>query len=417
MLASLLLTASLAPTQDGLDRKETERLVGAYLALDQTEPDQVEVGRGLLRDLASAPYPSKRDMRRWEKLFAEALEARLEAAPLGKEEGEYFEEARGRRGRYHLAGETRRPKALFVGLHGGGEGSGDADTSLGAYRGACASRGWLGLFPEVLEKTERGWTDSGTEEWVLSLVDRALWQFDIDPSRVYIGGHSMGGYGTWAIGAHHPDRFAAGVASAGAPSPVYQGGRVVSIQKGIIPNLRSLPLLVFQSTDDPKVPPDANQAAVREIEKARSRYGGYADFTYWEVGDRGHGFPKGGTEALLGRIEGFERDPLPSKVVWQPDLSWKRQFYWLSWDKPKPGALVIAQRTGNTIELDLRRTDGEGLRVLLSGDLVALDEPVVVRVNGSKVFDGMVEPSFATLVETRAHGDAGRAFVAAVRVR
>jgi len=391
--------------------------VRAYLALDPSDPERFDEGRGLLEGLAAAPYPTKRELRRWEDLFEEALAERLGARPLGGKAGEYTDTVGGRSGRYLLGGKVRRPEALFVGLHGGGEGSGDAGAALAAWGEACASRGWLGLFPQVLEKTERGWTDSGTEEWVLGLVTRAVHQFDIEPGRVYIGGHAMGGDGTWVLGAHHADRFAAAVAWGGAPSPVYQGGRIVSIQKGVIPNLRALPMLVFQSTDDPRVPPDANQAAVREVERARERYGGFADFTYWEVDDRGHEFPVGGAEALLDRVDDFERDPLPEKIVWQPDLPWQRQFYWLRWDAPKLGAVVVAERDGNTIELDLRRTEGEGLAVLLDGRMVDLQQPVIVRVNGRRVFEGLVEPSLATLVETRAHADVGRTFVAAVPIR
>ena len=82
---------------------------------------------------------------------------------------------------------------------------------------------------------------------------------------------------------------------------------------------------MFQSTDDPKVGPDANQAAVREVEKAKARYGGYEHFEYWEVGDRGHGFPAGGAGVLFDKVAGFERDPVPVQVVWQPALDWKRQ--------------------------------------------------------------------------------------------
>ena len=40
-------------------------------------------------------------------------------------------------------------------------------------------------------------------------------RFDIDESRVYLTGHSMGGHGTWHVGLTHSDRFAAIAPSAG----------------------------------------------------------------------------------------------------------------------------------------------------------------------------------------------------------
>src|SRR5258708_23416123 len=47
-----------------------------------------------------------------------------------------------------------------------------------------------------------------------------------DPSRIYLTGHSMGGHGTWQVGATFPDRFAAIGPSAGWISfNSYAGGK------------------------------------------------------------------------------------------------------------------------------------------------------------------------------------------------
>ena len=48
---------------------------------------------------------------------------------------------------------------------------------------------------------------------------------DNDPTKVWLAGHSMGGHGTWTVGAHFPDRFAAIAPSAGWESFFsYAGG-------------------------------------------------------------------------------------------------------------------------------------------------------------------------------------------------
>jgi pimeloyl-ACP methyl ester carboxylesterase len=58
------------------------------------------------------------------------------------------------------------------------------------------------------------WEDWGRLDFleVLALSQK---QLDIDPQRTYLTGHSMGGHGTWHLGATYPDRFAAIGPSAG----------------------------------------------------------------------------------------------------------------------------------------------------------------------------------------------------------
>ena len=50
------------------------------------------------------------------------------------------------------------------------------------------------------------WTDTET---LISLLDEIEKHYSIDVSRVYLTGHSMGGFGTWYLAYQHPDRFAA----------------------------------------------------------------------------------------------------------------------------------------------------------------------------------------------------------------
>jgi acetyl esterase/lipase len=44
---------------------------------------------------------------------------------------------------------------------------------------------------------------------VLAVVDDVLSDYHIDRDRIYLEGHSMGGTGSWHLGVHYPDRFAA----------------------------------------------------------------------------------------------------------------------------------------------------------------------------------------------------------------
>ena len=50
------------------------------------------------------------------------------------------------------------------------------------------------------------WTDT---EAVIALLDEVMSKYAVDASRVYLTGHSMGGFGTWYLAYKHPEKFAA----------------------------------------------------------------------------------------------------------------------------------------------------------------------------------------------------------------
>ncbi|MCP3918006.1 MAG: hypothetical protein GY711_20860 [bacterium] len=415
-LAFLSLLPFAAPSsQEPPSKRDIEKLVDAYVDLEDITDAGHAARLEILGKLELAPFPDRAsDLKRWAKRMDKR---RAKGRKLEKKSGRKWYWEKEERGLFYVGGETKKPKGLFIGLHGGGAGSGDASGPHSSFGSPIKKYDWVGIFPQVLEKTEHGWTDAGTEEWILQLIDDALRTWDIDPQNVFMGGHSMGGYGTWTLGAHHADRFAALVASAGAPTPITgPSGKYEDIVEGVVPCLRNVPLLVYQSIDDPNVPPEANQMAVAKVEEAKETWGGYESFEYWEVDGRGHGWPPGGVPALLEKIGSNVRDAYPEKIVWQPVKSWKRQFYWLYWEKPKPRSIVVAQldRANNAIDIELTGAKGTGLRVLLSDAIVDMEREVTVRVGGETVFVGKPVKSFATYLMTAAGGDAQRTYAASV---
>jgi predicted alpha/beta hydrolase family esterase len=365
---------------------------------------------------------TSREDKKWRSYL---LEVWVNLPGLPETKGDNFSWEDERKGRYIVGGKSKKPTALMIGMHGGGVGSGDAGSSAGWYSGPAASHKWVAIFPEVLEKTERGWTDAGTEEWVWDLVEQARRSFGVDADHVYLVGHSMGGYGSWTLGGHHADRVAALAPSAGAPTPILDRAtnRIVAIDAGVVPNLRNVPMVVYQSIDDPRVPPDANQFAVAEVAKAKELYGGYEDFMYWEVDGEGHGPPPGGPGAHVDKIQTFVREPIQDVVVWQPTLDWKRQFYWLFWEQPSPRATVIGRidRETNTVAVEVKlrsqKNRGQGLAVLLDERLVDFEREVIVTLDGEEVFRGTPERRLEVLLDTSTSGDPGRQYSARVNLR
>ncbi len=92
--------------------------------------------------------------------------------------------------------------SLVVMLHGYNENDYDYGTILAS------------LMPEdfiIVSVFGRGdlYYQSAGEQDVLDVTDRIIEGYSIDKNRVYLMGNSMGGLGTWRIGALYPDRFAA----------------------------------------------------------------------------------------------------------------------------------------------------------------------------------------------------------------
>ena len=423
LLAALFAAACLpsALAQDKAQKPKTQKELDAIVR----EAFELDVRRGdgrskldaLLPTLSAVPLDAKARAL-WSKSIAErwGKGKKLESSgdhrfyPADKATGEPA------RGRYLVGGETKKPKGLAIAMHGGGVGSADAGGAFSAYEAAVRQLGYVIVAPECLEATEYGWTDSGTEEFVLDLVDAALRTWKVDPDRVVFVGHSMGGYGSWALGGHHADRLAAIAPSAGAPTPIHsrKGGPIVDVQDGVIPSLRNVFVAVYQSLDDPQVPPEPNQFAVKKLRDAALKWGGFAH-DYWEVTGQGHGAPPGGHEAHLARIRDAVRTPVPDRLVWQPVLPWKRQFSWLFWDAPKQNAVVQADldRKDNSVSITSTR-DTKGLYVLLDERVLDLQKDVVVRVGSAEVFRGRAAPDLGTLVLTSLQPDKGLQFCARV---
>jgi len=87
-----------------------------------------------------------------------------------------------------------------------------------------------------------------SEKDVMNVLDIARHDFNIDPDRVYLFGHSMGGAGTYHIASKYPDIWAGLAVAAPAPS------RTVGVQPDALEKLKAIPILVLQGDADQSVP-------------------------------------------------------------------------------------------------------------------------------------------------------------------
>jgi predicted peptidase len=73
----------------------------------------------------------------------------------------------------------------------------------------------------------------------LRLVDDLIKQYNIDTSRIYVIGHSMGGFGTFNAIWNRPDFFAAAIPSAGVLLPQFNREKI-----------KDIPIWLFHGDDD-----------------------------------------------------------------------------------------------------------------------------------------------------------------------
>ena len=116
------------------------------------------------------------------------------------------------------------------------------------------------------------------EEEVLRLLDEAGRRFKIDPTRVYLTGLSMGGFGVWSTGLRTPERFAALI-------PICGGGRIKDVTTTAARDpaaLRTLGIWAFHGTRDRIVPVEESARMIDAVKQA-----GVADvrFTVYEEGE------------------------------------------------------------------------------------------------------------------------------------
>ena len=115
---------------------------------------------------------------------------------------------------------------------------------------------------------------------LIALLDDVSAKYRVDPSRVYLTGFSMGGFGTWSLGMRHPHRFA-------AIAPICGGGDFVDIGTGLPgkrPALQSLPIWVFHGGKDTGVPLSESERMINAVKKV----GGNNDVRLTVYPDAGH---------------------------------------------------------------------------------------------------------------------------------
>lgn len=195
------------------------------------------------------------------------------------------------------SGNPGKGQSLFLSVHGAGV------EAIGQAR-AYALKDW-GVLVAPTNRRPRGfnWEDWGRLD-ALEVLDIAREKFLPDPDKIYLTGHSMGGHGTWFLGATYPDKWAAIAPCAGYPSLADYGsadGRIPLESKSEIEkillrasspsdvialasNYKPLGIYIHHGDSDKVV--SVNYA--RQMRKVLSEF--HPDFSYYEYPGGSHWF-------------------------------------------------------------------------------------------------------------------------------
>ena len=170
------------------------------------------------------------------------------------------------------------PTPLVVALHGGGPGgvdetlvTGSGESAMNFYQGLAETRGWIVACPSALAAP---WAAPANEPLIDVLLEELLLTYNVDENRIYLTGHSMGGFGTWYWGPERAEVWAAIAPCAGGGGP--RG--VADLQ---------LPVYIYHSADDAVVRVSSDRTSAKSLAREKDP----VDFVYTEFDGVGHGFP------------------------------------------------------------------------------------------------------------------------------
>jgi predicted peptidase len=146
---------------------------------------------------------------------------------------------------------TSWPLVLF--LHGAGERGDDLDLVKTHGLPKLIAEGKD--FPFIVVSPQCPSDQSWETFELTALLDEIVEKYKVDQDRIYVTGLSMGGFGTWALAARTPDRFAAIL-------PICGGGLLVPAKR-----IAHIPAWVFHGAKDPVVPLAWAQKIVDDLKK------------------------------------------------------------------------------------------------------------------------------------------------------
>jgi dienelactone hydrolase len=270
--------------------------------------------------------------------------------------------------------------SLWISMHGGGNAPAalnDAQwkNQIELYK----PQEGIYVAPRAPTDTWNLWHEAHIDPLFDRLIEDYVVLRGVNPDRVYLMGYSAGGDGVWQLAPRMADRWAAAAMMGGHPN-----------EASLLP-LRNLPFALFVGGNDTAYGRNTIVAerAAKLDELRKGDPGGYEHFVriypglpHWMDGKDAEALPW---------MWSHTRQPWPKKIVWVQDDVTHTRYYWLAVPKEaaKEKQQITAEVAGQTVRLDGDVPQHSTIR--LSDELLDLDQPVHVLVNGHEVYGGRVE--------------------------
>ena len=159
-----------------------------------------------------------------------------------------------------------KPLPVILFLHGAGEtkGGGKMPIEQGLMNGHMQKQ--IKKFPAIVVVPQAEAVKSGVlGRWnpanpdgkrAVAMLDATIKDYKCDASRQYLTGLSMGGFGTWAMAAAYPDRWACIV-------PICGGGKLEDAEK-----IKDIPTWVFHGDADTAVKVEQSRMMIKALKDA-----------------------------------------------------------------------------------------------------------------------------------------------------
>ena len=300
------------------------------------------------------------------------------------------------------SGTSDKLPALFLSVHGAGV------EAIGQAR-AYGSKDW-GVLVAPTNRRPRGfnWEDWGRLD-ALEVLGIAVKQFSPDPSRIYLTGHSMGGHGTWYLGATFPGKWAAIAPCAGYPTLIGYGsadGKIPLAGDDIIGknlsrasngsnvielanNYGAAGVYVLHGDKDPTVSVDY----ARQMREILAKF--HPDFSYYEYPGGSHWWSnesvdwpplfdyfkwhKINPDSSVNKIDFSTTNPaISSTCFWSSVLQQQEPLKYsrlkINRDKSKGNISGVTENV-SALKLDVSDLKGDSISIRLDGDELKLAKP------------------------------------------